>query len=306
MSASALLVADATPEDGLGHVSRLSAVAVALRSRGIETDCLANGRSDPLARDGVMWTPWSPGGGLPSEVGVAIIDSYRLKPEAVVEANVPVVTFRDHGDARAASALIVSVAGTPSDEPPKLSGPRYAALRPAYWGLPPREVSGPLQGILVTTGAGDPNGVGVAIARAVASRLSDVAVTLVRGPHAPALTVNGVRLLATPDSLIDQQLGADLVISGGGQTMLEAAACGTPCVSLVLAENQREQALRLAASGAVVLVEPPSADRVLAVIDDLDPSARQELSRRAQDTVDGYGALRIAYQVEALLARSLR
>src|SRR5262249_61873295 len=111
----------------------------------------------------------------------------------------------------------------------------------------------------------------------------------------PGRAVDGVQALAAPDSLFDQQLAADLVISGGGQTMLEAAACGTPCISLVLAENQREQTLRLASSGAVVLVDPPDVDRILVAIDELDPAARQELRRRPQDAGDGYGALRMAH-----------
>ena len=49
-------------------------------------------------------------------------------------------------------ALVVSVAAPPSDDPQRLSGPRYAALRPAYWGLPPKDKSGPLRRVLVTTG----------------------------------------------------------------------------------------------------------------------------------------------------------
>jgi len=304
LAVRALLVADAGPEDGLGHVSRLSAVAVALASRGIETRCRAYGGSRRLERDGVTWEPWSPESPLPSDVDVAIVDSYRLEPETVVAATVPLVVFRDHGDAgRAPAALVVSVAAPPSDEPPHLSGPRYAALRPAYWNLPRRDVSGSLRHVLVTTGGGDPSGLGTAIGQAVAAQLPNVAVTLVRGPHAAASPVDGIEMLTAPESLDHLQRSADLVICGAGQTMLETAACGTPCIALVLAENQREQGLGLASAGGVVLVEPAGVDGVLAAIRDLDPAARQELSRRAQDAVDGRGALRIAHHVEELLRR---
>ena len=305
MSATALLVADAGPDDGLGHVSRLSAIAVALRTRGIDIRCHAHGESAPLMRDGVAWVPWSPGDLLPSDIDAAILDSYRLGPETVVAGKVPFVVFRDHGDAQAAPALVVSVAAPLSDDPRRLSGPRYAALRPPYWGLPPKDVSGPLRRVLVTTGGGDPGGIGAAIAQAVADQLPDAHVTLVRGPHAPAPQIDGIEVLEAPDSLYEHQLSADLVICGGGQTMLEAAACGTPCLTLVLAENQREQALSLGASGGVVLVDPATVEGVLAATRDLDPAFRHELSRRAQDAVDGYGALRIAYHVEQLLRRPI-
>jgi spore coat polysaccharide biosynthesis predicted glycosyltransferase SpsG len=302
VSASALLVADAGPDDGLGHVSRLTAIAVALRPRGIEARCHAHGASAPLVRDDIAWAPWSAGTPLPSDIGVAIVDSYRLRPEAIVAATVPFVVFRDHGEAEGAPALVVSVAAPPSDDPPHLSGPRFAALRPAYWGLPRRDLSGPLRRILVTTGGGDPGELGVTIAQAAAEQLpDDVAVTLVRGPHANASPVEGVDVLEAPDSLDELQRSTDLVICGAGQTMLETAACGTPCIALVLAENQREQALSLASSGAVVLVDPATVDGVLTAILHLDPGARGELSRRAQDAVDGRGALRIADHVERLL-----
>jgi spore coat polysaccharide biosynthesis predicted glycosyltransferase SpsG len=301
---SALLLADAGPADGLGHLSRLSALAVALRSRGIETICQANGSSSPLERDGVAWAPWSTGGPVPSGVDVLVLDSYRLTPKQVTSANVPLVIFRDHDGDEADTALVVSVAAAPSDDPTRLSGPRYAALRPAYWGLPPKDTSGPLRSVLVTTGGGDPDGIGAEVARAIASHIREVRVTLVRGRDAPTSSVGGVRLLDAPESLFEEQLAADLVICGGGQTMLESAACGTPCISLVLAENQREQALRLASTGAVVFVDPPDVNGVLAAVRAVGAAGRDELSRRAQDAVDGNGALRIAYHVESLLART--
>ena len=88
--------------------------------------------------------------------------------------------------------------------------------------------------------------------------------------------------------------------------MLEAAACGTPCLTLVLVENQLEQALRLVSSGAAALVEPADLDGTLRAIREMDDDARQEQSRRAQQVIDGYGALRIAFHVRALLDSRVR
>jgi spore coat polysaccharide biosynthesis predicted glycosyltransferase SpsG len=303
VSTTALLVADAGPEDGLGHLSRLSAIVVALRARGFETRCHVNGASVPFERDGVNWSPWPPGAAL-RDVDVVILDSYRLEPDSVLGRGVPLVLFRDDGDASVEASLVISVAALPSDDPPRLCGPRYAALRPSYWGLPPKATSRALSSVLVTTGAGDRGGMGIEFARGLFARLPDTNVTLVCGPSAPALAADGLRLLAAPESLFEHQLIADLVICGGGQTMLETAACGTPCIALVLAENQRGQALRLASSGAVVAVDPADLEGALAAVGALDGDARRELSRRAQQAVDGYGALRIAFHIEALLRRA--
>ena len=54
---------------------------------------------------------------------------------------------------------------------------------------------------------------------------------------------------------------ADVVVSAAGQTMLEAAACGTPCIALPLVDNQREQALGSRPSAPFVSSDPPETAR---------------------------------------------
>jgi spore coat polysaccharide biosynthesis predicted glycosyltransferase SpsG len=304
MSRRALLVADAGPEDGLGHLSRASAIAVALRCRGIETFCHAHGAAGPLERESVEWIPWSRDSALPTDVDVVVFDSYRLEPDTAIGASAPVVAFADANDIVSEAPLVVSVAAEPSDDPPLLAGPRYAALTPSYWGLPPKPArEGPPRHVLVTTGGGGTVDNGVAVAQAVAAKLPDAEVTLVRGPYDSPSNVAGIRVVNAPSSLFEEQLAADLVICGGGQTMLESAACGTPCLVLILADNQRAQARSLAAHGAVVLAEPQNAESVAAAVASLDAEARDELSRCAQRVVDGYGALRIAFHIDVLVRR---
>jgi spore coat polysaccharide biosynthesis predicted glycosyltransferase SpsG len=111
-----------------------------------------------------------------------------------------------------------------------------------------------------------------------------------------------VELIDAPDSLLEPLLAADIVVSAAGQTMLEAAACGTPCVALPLAHNQREQAVRLANLGAVRLVDPPEPVTVVAAVGELaaDTEAQLSLSRTSQRAVDGYGAVRVAFHIARL------
>jgi spore coat polysaccharide biosynthesis predicted glycosyltransferase SpsG len=307
VSPTALLVADAGPESGLGHLSRLSAIAVALRCRGVEPVCRANGATEPLERDGVHWSPWAAGDSAPGSVDTVILDSYDLDVETVAEHLVPLVLMHDHGDIPRRASLVVSAGAPHSDDRRHLTGLEYAALRPAYWGLPPREPGDAVRRILVTTGGGQSSELGLEIAQSVASVLPAVHVALVRGPHSQPRATNAVEVIDAPDSLVGQQLAADLVICGGGQTMLETAACGTPCVSLVLAENQRPQAHRLASHGGAWLGDPPEVAAVTAAVNSLvaDNVRRRELGRRAQRAVDGYGALRVAFHVDALVRQAL-
>ena len=309
MSNEVMLVADAGEQAGLGHISRSTAVAVALRCRGIETRCYAHGAAEPLERDGVRWAPLG-GERLPdSPGGVLVVDSYLLPSDELARAagSARLVVMHDYGSVPEDAALVVSAAAPPSDAGSgRLSGLAYAALRPVFWGLPARELRDHVEHVLVTTGSGNFAEVGCELAEAVGNELPGVRVTLVRGPHGTIDVPSGIELLDGPDSLLEPLLATDLVVTAGGQTMLEAATAGTPCVALPLVDNQRRQALRLAGLGAVRLVDPPSVSEVAAAASELarEPEARREMSREGQHGVDGYGALRVAFHIGRMVSQS--
>jgi spore coat polysaccharide biosynthesis predicted glycosyltransferase SpsG len=295
MASPVVIVADAGRQAGLGHISRSSAVAVALSRRGIETRCYAYGADEPFERDGVSWTRLD-GDDLPASPGdVLVLDTYRLPSEALsrAAAEVRLVVMHDHGEPPENAALVVSAAVDPAK----------AALRPSFWGLPERQIRDVVERVLVTTGSGGFGEVGPRLAEAVAVALPSASVALVRGPYAASSSPPGVEILDAPDSLLAPLLAADLVLSAGGQTMLEAAATGTPCIAIALVENQRRQAERLAELGAVRLA---AVDHAASAAVELarDPEERRSLSRAGQQAVDGYGAQRVAFAIAELVASS--
>ena len=111
----------------------------------------------------------------------------------------------------------------------------------------------------------------------------------------------GVAVAVSPESLLDLLLAADLVVCAGGQTMLEAAAAGAPCIAVPLVENQVDQVRRLADAGGVRLA---ARGDVAGAVSELagEYAARRALSERGQREVDGFGALRVAYAIAALVA----
>jgi UDP-2,4-diacetamido-2,4,6-trideoxy-beta-L-altropyranose hydrolase len=133
------------------------------------------------------------------------------------------------------------------------------------------------------------------LAERLRDELTGAEIRLVRGPYAPAgRPPAGITLLDAPSELIGALADADLVVSGAGQTMLEALAVGTPCVAFVTADNQAESAAVLEAAGAVVVGR--SADRVVelaaGIAHDFERRARQ--ARVGRELVDGGGAARVA------------
>ena len=272
----------------------------------MDVSCYAYGAQEAFERDGLRWRP-AIADELPAvPQGVLVVDSYRLSHEGLERAarSSRMVVMHDHGGVPKGAALVVSPARTVSEGTvARLVGLEHVALRPGFWGLPRRQLRDRVGHVLVTTGSGELYALALEIARAVARALPAARVTLVRGPHASSSGFpENVSLLDVPDCLVDALLFADLAITAGGQTMLEAAAAGTPCIALPLAENQRRQVACLARLGAVRVVDPPSADRSAAAAVELarDKVQRRDLSWRSQQAIDGYGALRLAFQVERL------
>ncbi len=303
-----LVVADAGADAGLGHIARCSAIAVALRTRGLHCRCLAVGTDIP-PRAVIAWEPVANAEALTRlNPRLLLLDTYRLDATAVRARTGArrLAAMHDEGPLLEEADLIITsdprVMGASANV---VGGPELSPLGPRFWGLPePPDPAEHVRRVLVTTGGGDPGGYAVAIARTVHDALADAKVTLVRGPHAAfADPEGGIAVLDRPPSLLEHLLSADMVVTAGGNTALEAAAVGIPTVTLVLAENQRAITGALAAGGATDLLDPAplaelgNAVRTLAV----DRELRRERVRRGREIVDGYGALRAAFVLAGLV-----
>lgn len=296
---SVVVVADAHQDAGLGHLSRSSSVAVALRCHGVETIAYSLGAATGFVRDGVPWEPATVEAVCAARANIVVLDSYELDPEDL-PADIDVVAMHDYGGAPDRARLVVQVAGNPgAGDPRLLAGGSFACLRPSFWGLPRREVAGEVRTVLVATGAGDLGDAAALLTAAARKGAPHAEVALVRGPHAVSPAPADVRVLEAPETLLQPLLEADLVITAGGQTLLEAAATGAPTVAVPLVENQRRHAESLARAGAAALATVDDVAKRVGVLSD-DRAARAALAEGAQRTVDGYGALRVAFAIAHL------
>jgi UDP-2,4-diacetamido-2,4,6-trideoxy-beta-L-altropyranose hydrolase len=299
-----VLVADARGEDGLGHLARCSAVAAALARAGLATRMLGLGLERALVRSGLEWEPVAgPAMIDPVSGGALVLDSYDVGDDDVAAARrgARYVVFEDRGRRRDAADLVVAPAEGRSDDPRRLTGLQHACLGPDYWDARPATGSDPVRRILVAVGGANAAD-GGAIAGLVAEAVSGAEVRVVRGPAARWAAPAGTTVLEAPASLRDALCASDLVVCSAGQTMLEALACGAPCVAFVTAENQRSQVRLLEREGAIVLAADDLADRVRALV--AAPDARRAQARRGRAIVDGRGALRVAARIQALISRA--
>ncbi len=297
------MLADAAPDDGLGHLSRSSGLAQALEDEGIEAICLGLGAPGGLERGSIGWTPADLASlDPPPGSGVVVLDSYRAEAAEVREwaPGRALVGFWDMGEPPPAD-LVISVA-LESPGVTGLFGPRYACLGREYWDPSPPLIADRVRRILVAVGGTDPAGAAEDLYRAAQAAAPDAEVLIVVGPSGSE--PSGAIVLRSPPSLRGPLLESDLVVTAAGQTMLEALASGIPCIALPVVPNQGPGAKLLGELGAVRVAEPGDLDGLREEIAGLvtDPKARDALSERGSECVDGRGALRIAAEISGILS----
>lgn len=192
-----------------------------------------------------------------------------------------------------------------------LLGPRYALLREEVRrGRARRRHGGAsTDRLLVMFGGGDPDDLTSRALEALHDdRLRALQATVVVGAAnsrrrelerlALALGERVEVLVDVPD--MAAVLGAaDLCLSAAGSVIWELAYFGVPCALVIVAENQRQNALRAAVDGLALLLggarglEPRDlADAIHALHS--DPALRRSLAAVGPGLVDGEGAARVA------------
>lgn len=287
------LLADGGPGVGLGHLGRSTALAQALRAagerpvfvgappscrawlaaKGFRTETLGRGKYDLLVADSYRLSP---------------ADLKRLRRQARILA-----VFDDFGTDAADAA--------PCDQVIDGRNPRYLPLRREYWRTrrtrrTPRRV----RRVLVTLGGLDAGGRATVLARAAAAALPRARVELVVSPlgRVPA-GLRGVTFKRNPASLRPLLERADLLVSGGGQTLYEAAFAGTPALAFELGKDQRGNLDVLSKAGACLRLgrldaaAPARLKRALQALD-AAPARRARMSAAGRRFVDGLGAKRLA------------
>jgi spore coat polysaccharide biosynthesis predicted glycosyltransferase SpsG len=326
---SALVWADSGAGVGLGHVARCCAVALELIARGVNVTLMSpDDRGARYARERNV-----PAVGAAAGFGVAvgalqrrsleaaILDSYRLGPDdyATARGAAPVLAVFSDGPATLPICDVV-VNGAPGAETmayPRrcgtdyLLGAQYFPLRSEFRSATPKAIAADVERVVVTVGGEDVHG-----------RLGEYS-TAARAvyPHAQVIAVAGrpvgdVRVtssgcdlrIAPPDypALVQR---ADVIVCGGGQSLIEAVAVGTPAAAILLGDDQRHQHAAVLAAGACLdggAWNQPPIEREAAIRGALerlaDVAARRQLSARGMRLIDGRGAPRIA---DALMTRQV-
>jgi len=193
-----------------------------------------------------------------------------------------------------------------------LAGASYALLRPEFVAARPaslkRRADGRLDRVLITMGLTDPAGATTLLVRQFLKTGLPLKIDVVLGVSAPHLD-EVRRIVRANEGLFEVHVGttvmaelmsnADIAFGAAGSTSWERCCVGLPSALLVLADNQKEIADRLAAASAAVQlgtiddIEPMAVVRLL---NDFRRAPRRlvDMARSAAAICDGRGVHRVA------------
>ena len=194
-----------------------------------------------------------------------------------------------------------------------LLGTRYALLRREFkkWQGRVREIPTVARKVLITLGGGDPGNVTLKVLLALKQvDIPGLEAKIIVGPANPHLAVlerviahdSDFQLITNASGMPGLMAWADIAISAGGSTCWELSFMGTPFLTIILAENQRQSAYHLKAADMTMLINCQNDIVVAGMTAPLesiigDGILRRKWSQKISAMIDGDGAKRV---VEAM------
>jgi spore coat polysaccharide biosynthesis predicted glycosyltransferase SpsG len=195
--------------------------------------------------------------------------------------------------------------------PRQLLGPRYCLVDPCLARRPQaRRSRHRAPHVLIALGGGPRAGVALRLGRTLTKRIAGLRVTVAGGflARAPGRAAAGLEWLPGTTRFASALRAATLVVTGGGITLYECCAAGTPAVAVSVVPAQRPAIEGFRQAGAVVDAGPLRPTRCrLDEIADLacalmqDGAARRRLAARGRQLVDGRGLERVSKALRRLL-----
>lgn len=305
---------------GLGHAVRSSALAHRLHQAGWRVSVAISDTGYAAVPDLADLPRLRPEAMLEAPADLFVIDGYDFGfdlEQKLRKAGRKLLVIDDAPTRRHdADVLLDSTLGRSADDYAEvaphacvLAGERYVPIRPTFrriraerWERLKLLPELPAQRVLVSLGGTDPLNHTGKVLDALASHAPAITFVVVMGPSATHLetvraqvaALPGAELHVAPANMAEVMASCDLAIGAGGTSSWERCCLGLPSLALIIADNQRPGAERLAASGAAWLVEDDAAAIAGRFADLLaDAHARRAMAEAGRALIDGRGLDRI-------------
>lgn len=166
-------------------------------------------------------------------------------------------------------------------------GNKYVILRKDFWKVPKLKMHMQVRNILITLGGMENT-----------ELLKNIAIWIKQKYDFNITLVDPLKTKYTAAEMLKMMRGADICISGGGQTTYELARLGVPTIGIYLADNQKMNLECWEKIGFIENAGSPAKkgfyDSLQEAIEKLhDNKEREKRSKLGYSEVDGLGALRI-------------
>lgn len=325
--------ADGEREIGLGHIQRCLALSSQLQREGVEVLFITR-RNDivkeQVEQEGFGVAELKDNLNLEEDsehtieiiktnkVDVLVTDSYEFDEKYLTEVKKKVrllVSIDDLAEIVFPSDIVMNQNIYAKDLKYRSStgktkfilGPQYALLRKEFSNLGKRKISEKVQNILITLGGSDPFNLTPKILNVLDKIEGDFSITVVIGhffnniPEIEDMIKNinkKVKIVYNLTRMASLMLSSDLAITGGGTTLYELAATGTPGLAFCLADNQIKNIKGMAEACTIIemgwgnkLEEGKFYKEINKLIDNY--LLRKKMSKLGQELVDRKGSWRV-------------
>jgi spore coat polysaccharide biosynthesis predicted glycosyltransferase SpsG len=313
------------PEVGGGHISRSLAIACAMRKW---YTCLF-----VLDQGGEHWIERIEAAGFQAVISVddsrnwsgCLLDGYEFTEHEENywrQRSKAIVVFDDFDDPAAKVDLAISSVSSPQRDNlngvRRIGGPDHAIIDSSYFSSNAKPVSRNVEQILVGCGARDSVNATATVLEALSllgeeRDLPQVTVCLgARAPHLGKIRdrflgiMSGLEIKLDQPGILKLLEASDLVIGGGGVSLLERMACGRPSISLAVAANQVSQIKWASDIGATINgglageANPVDLSREITFLAD-NIERRKKMSNTARRTLKVDGVERVAREIADLV-----
>lgn len=199
-----------------------------------------------------------------------------------------------------------------------LLGPKYNLIREEFRNLSSRTIKKEVKETMITTGGSDPYNVSSKIVNILLEdeELKQLKINIVVGIgfrnkeelREISKSNSNVILHENIRDMSKIMLSSDIAISSGGSTLYELCACGTPTISFIVAENQREIVEKMQELGYVISLGWYNEFSKKRFVNDVKKiccayEKRARMSKNMQKLLDGEGTKRIVKKILSQLKK---
>jgi len=323
--------ADGSPNIGTGHIQRCLALSSQLQKEGMEVLFITKGNKlikAKIKQEGFEVVELNDNLNLEedlehtvktiknSKVDGLITDSYEFDEKYLTKLKKEIrllVSIDDLAEISFPSDIVINqnifakeLTYRSTGKTKFVLGPQYALMRKEFSNFRKRKINEKVQNMLVTLGGSDPFNLTPRILSGLDKMGEDFSITAVIGHFFNNVSEiervvekmdKKVEFIHSSPQMANLMLSSDLAITGGGTTLYELAATGTPALAFCLADNQCKNVKGMAKVGTVIDMgwgsefnEENFYKKISGLMKDY--MLRTKMSKLGQELVDGKGTSR--------------